>query len=170
MIEQNNSSLLISFQTTEEATAFAQFLQTLLVPGTYAPPSESPLQDSPAPNYSRHVLLTPERQEQLFNQRQNGQSTHQRILRAQTTLRDGVLPFSKPGQTPAPSGQTSPRMKAQQQGGFADGSPEATELRPRVEPPVAATVRQPSVSDAPQGAPRKPSKLRPVASKDSSLQ
>lgn len=89
-----------------------------------APPSSTP-PPPPAPptTRSRHVLLTPERQDQLFNQRQSGQTAHQRLLRAQTTLRDGVLPFSRPGQPPPPSGQPSPRLRAQQEGGFADGAP-----------------------------------------------
>jgi len=159
MIEQNNSSLTISFQSPEAATAFAQFLQTLLVPGTYAPPSESPQLDSPAPNYSRHVLLTPERQEQLFNQRQNGLTARQRIQNAQTTLRDGVLPFSKPGEVPRPTSQSSPRMKAQQEGGFADGAP-TSQQRPGVEPGPQRSWAGPGVEP---GVPRK-TKLRPAPS------
>jgi hypothetical protein len=151
MIEQNNSSLTISFPTPEAARAFAQFLTTLVNlqepassgqpsgPGLLIPPLESSIPDFQGQARSQHVVLTEERQEQLFNQRQNGQSAHSRLLRAQTTLRDGVLPFSKPGQTPAPSGQPSPRQRAAAEGGFADGAP--------VSRPLAA--------------PEKKSKLRP---------
>ena len=135
MIEQHDSSLTISFPSPEAAKAFHLFLQSLLAPATSEPPSEKlpesppevPTPDSPEPGRSRHAVLTEERQEQLFNQRQAGQTQHQRQLRAQTTLRDGVLPFSKPGQTPAPSGQSSPRQRAQMEGGFA-GEPHATAL------------------------------------------
>ena len=105
MIEQQNNQLVLSFPTPEAARAFAQFLTTLvnlLVPASSGQPSA--LEPQTQPDFqgqarSQHVVLTEERQEQLFNQRQNGQSAHSRLLRAQTTLRDGVLPFSKPGQT-----------------------------------------------------------------------
>lgn len=130
MIEQNQNKLTLTFPTVESATTFAVFLGSLLQTSqpneSSVHPSEDqqslPTPDSLEPSRSRHVVLTPERQEQLFNQRQQGQSTRQRLLRAQTTLRDGVLPFSKPGQeAPQPSGQPSPRQKAALVGGFADG-------------------------------------------------
>ena len=157
MIEQNNTQLILTFPSKDSATTFAAFLQslfqssrskdTLTSPEKYAPenptqyqnpdssvPASGPLPetppDSPEPARSRHAVLTPERQEQLFNQRAQGMTSHQRLLKAQATLRDGVLPFSKPGQTPAPSGQPSPRMRAQQEGTFADGSPRAVAQRP----------------------------------------
>ena len=137
MIEQRENQLVLSFPTPEAARAFAQFLTTLVNlhdPGTSGPPSglfpdnhppASQEQElSPAQLFrSRHTVLTPERQDQIFNQRQAGQGAHQRLLRAQTTLRDGVLPFSKPGQTPQPTGQPSPRQKAAAEGTFADGAP-----------------------------------------------
>ena len=122
MIEQQGSKLVFTFPTPDSATTFAAFLATLLQPSpseapasdvVSVPPSElSPeimpaadpdqIQDSPehAPFRSRRTILTPERQDQLFNQRQSGQTAHDRLLRAQTTLRDGVLPFSRPGQAP----------------------------------------------------------------------
>ena len=100
--------------------------------------------DSPALGRSRHVVLTPERQDQLFNQRQSGQSAHQRLLRAQTTLRDGVLPFSRPGETPQPTGQPSPRMRAAAEGGFADGAPKVPALRPAVPADPLEVGRRPS--------------------------
>ena len=137
MIEQNQNKLVLTFPTTESATTFAAFLQSLFNQPVEI--SEQPFdrsqaspQDSPEPNRSRHVVLTPERQEQLFNQRQEGMTTHQRLLRAQTTLRDGVLPFSKPGQAaPRPTGQASPRQKAALEGTFADGVVQRkTKLRP----------------------------------------
>jgi hypothetical protein len=159
MIEQQSNKLVLTFPTPDSATTFAVFLQSLLTVTASPQPSPSALAtsepvleshqesapgaDFPAPVRSRHVVLTPERQDRIFNQRQSGQSAHQRLLRAQTTLRDGVLPFSRPGQPPPPTGQPSPRQKAQQEGGFADGRagvwPEAerrgrSQLRP-VDPP-----------------------------------
>ena len=150
MIEQNNNSLTISFPSPEAARAFHLFLQSLLQgPGSSEPPSAllppSP-QDSLEPRRSQHVVLTEERQEQLFNQRAQGLSARQRIQNAQTTLRDGVLPFSKPGEAPAPSGQTSPRMR----GVFADGA---------AQPPALPAAVRPAESQAPTR-----SKLRPAAS------
>ena len=97
-------------------------------------PPPIPASLEPEPSRSRHVVLTPERQDQLYQQRQSGQTAHQRLLRAQTTLRDGVLPFSRPGQPPPPSGQSSPRQKAALEGGFADGAPGVRPQRPGVEP------------------------------------
>ena len=169
MIEQRENQLLISFPDEPSATAFGQFLSVFFrpVPPTgplamgdpFAPvtsvlPSElSPdpvdqsapsIPDSPALGRSRHVVLTPERQDQLFNQRQSGQSAHQRLLRAQTTLRDGVLPFSRPGETPQPTGQPSPRMRAAAEGGFADGAPGVPALRPAVPADPLEVGRRPS--------------------------
>jgi hypothetical protein len=144
MIEQHESQLILSFPSPEAARAFAQFLAILLPTSQPAsaisePPSDqSPLTDpsptpaSPEPAHSRHVVLTDERQEQLFNQRAAGLTQHQRLLRAQTTLRDGVLPFRALAQSPQPSGQESPRIRAQQEGGFADGRPEVKPARPAV--------------------------------------
>ena len=95
-------------------------------------PGQPPTQGSPElkpsllpdqPQRLPHTVLTPERQDAIANQRANGLTTHQRLLRAQTTLRDGVLPFSRPGQAPPPTGQPSPRQKAALEGGFADGQP-----------------------------------------------
>jgi hypothetical protein len=164
MIEQRENQLVLSFPTPEAARAFAQFLTTLVNlhdPGISVPPSglfpEIPQVSqepelSPAQLFrSRHTVLTPERQDQIFNQRQAGQGAHQRLLRAQTTLRDGVLPFSKPGSVPQPTGQPSPRQKAAAEGTFADGAPEGRALRP-------------TVSADPVG-PRR-SRLRPAVSKD----
>ena len=144
MIEQDLNKLILTFPTPDSATTFAAFLQSLLqasqvvlVPSS--PPSgqlpvlavdslsPSPMEteDFLEPRRSRHTVLTEERQEQLFNQRQQGQTQRQRLLRAQTTLRDGVLPFSRPDQAaPQSTGQPSPRIKAQAEGGFADGLPE----------------------------------------------
>ena len=143
-----------------------------------SPPSEPSLETvqpplvSPEPELlpqaafrSRHTVLTPERQDQLFNQRAAGMSANQRLLRAQTTLRDGVLPFSKPGQTPAPSGQPSPRQRAQTEGGFADGAPKAPALRLTVpaDPALRTTLSSepPAGPKAPAEGPRR-SRLRPV--------
>ena len=148
MIEQQDRKLILTFPTPDSATTFATFLQSLFQisqPGTAisSPPFESspeiksaldqpPTQGSPEPEPSLlpdqpqrlpHTVLTPERQDAIANQRSQGLTTHQRLLRAQTTLRDGVLPFSRPGEQPPPSGQPSPRQKAQQEGGFADGQP-----------------------------------------------
>ena len=140
MIEQNGQILTLTFPTVDSATTFAAFLATLLQPtslpanGTSEPLfgqppvaesdqlSQMPTQVSPVQNRSRHTVLTDERLEALSNQRQNGMTAHQRLLRAQSTLRDGVLPFSKPGQAPQPTNQPSPRMRAQTEGTFADGS------------------------------------------------
>jgi len=91
----------------------------------------------PEPARSRRVVLTPERQDQLSAQREAGLTSHQRQLRAQTTLRDGTLPFRALQQPPQPSGQESPRMKAGREGGFADGSgaqPEAGRRKSRLVP------------------------------------
>ena len=139
MIEQNGQILTLTFPTVDSATTFAAFLATLLQPtslpanGTFDPPSgqlpvaesdqlsQMPTQASPEPGRSRHTVLTDERLDQLFNQRQNGMTAHQQLLRAQTTLRDGTLPFKQLSTAPPASGQPSPRMKAQQEGGFADG-------------------------------------------------
>jgi hypothetical protein len=158
MIEQHNNQLWISFPTSEEATTFAKVLELLFrmqnqsatgpgPVGSSEPPSESPLPDFQEPVRSHHVVLTEERQEQLFNQRAQGLSAHQRILRAQTTLRDGVLPFSKPGQTPVPTSQPSPRMK----GVFA-GEPQRSPdpLQATALPAPVGPDPQPSVPAAPR--------------------
>lgn len=166
MIEQQNNQLLLSFPSPEAARAFAQFLTTLVnlpASATFGLPSDQSqgpetLQDSPEPGRSRHVVLTEDRMDQIFNQRASGQASHQRLLRAQTTLRDGVLPFSKPGNVPSPSGQPSPRQKAQQEGTFADGGlPKAAALRPLRSPdPQQADP----VADPPEAKRRSvPSKL-----------
>ena len=127
MIEQQGTQLLISFPTEQAAASFKGYLETLLAltallqtPNPNAAPD--PASDVSSGQRSQHTVLTDDRLEALFNQRQQGQTAHQRVLRAQTTLRDGVLPFSKPGEMPAPSGQPSPRQKAAQEGGFADGA------------------------------------------------
>jgi hypothetical protein len=149
MIEQRDNQLLLTFPNPEAARVFAQFLATLKTltnfqePATSAPPSASsppasqsasneeiqppqppqpPQPSSPPPPRSRHTILTDERLESLYRQREQSLTQHQRLLKAQTTLRDGVLPFSKPGETPPPSGQPSPRLKALEEGGFADGA------------------------------------------------
>ena len=110
MIEQQEQ-LILTFPTEASATTFAAFLATLLqTPNQSATPD--PASDVSSGQRSRHTVLTDDRLEALFNQRQQGQTAHQRVLRAQTTLRDGVLPFSKPGEMPPPSGQPSPRQKA----------------------------------------------------------
>jgi hypothetical protein len=143
MIEQSGNKLILTFPTADSATTFANFLQSLfrispLDPAISSPPfepslespGEIPVLDSPElesslfpdqPQRLPHTVLTPERQDAIASQRANGLTTHQRLLRAQTTLRDGVLPFSRPGQAPPPTGQPSPRIKAQQEGTFADG-------------------------------------------------
>ena len=152
MITQQQNVLTLTFPTTDSATTFATFLKALFQPSEESaissPPSglspaldrsTSPILSSPQPSIldsleqkrSQHTVLTDERLEALFNQRQQGQTQHQRLLRAQTTLRDGVLPFSKPGETPAPSGQPSPRQRAQQEGGFADGQADPPEVERR---------------------------------------
>ena len=119
MIEQHNNQLILTFPTEASATTFAAFLATLLQNPNATP---DPALDVSSGQRSQHTVLTDDRLEALFNQRQQGQTAHQRVLRAQTTLRDGVLPFSKPGEMPAPSGQPSPRQKAAQEGTFADGA------------------------------------------------
>ena len=122
MIEQLNNQLLISFPTPEEAATFAKVLELLFkMSVTNQNATLDPASDVSSGQRSQHTVLTDDRLEALFNQRQQGQTAHQRVLRAQTTLRDGVLPFSKPGEMPAPSGQPSPRQKAAQEGTFADG-------------------------------------------------
>lgn len=156
MIEQQNNLLLISFPSPEAAASFKAPLEALLrltnllEPAIFVPLSgQSPqsLPDSPEPYHSRHVLLTDERLEALSRQRESGQTRHQRLLRAQTALRDGALPFSKPGQqAPAPSGQPSPRIKAQAEGGFADGAPEAGRKRKSQLKPVLSPSQPPSRS------------------------
>lgn len=130
MIEQKDNQIILTFPTADSATTFAAFLSSLFqvsgqpVPGNSEPPSTSQsIQDSPVPERSHHVVLTPEREEALFNQRQQGQTARQRVLRTQTTLRDGTLPFRALDEPPLPSGQVSPRQKAQAEGGFADGQP-----------------------------------------------
>lgn len=154
MIEQQNNLLLISFPTPEAAAQAMRWMEAAVVPWlpmisqSAVPATSGPLSelspaltpDSPEPVRSRRTVLTPERQEQIANQRASGMTAHQRLLRAQTTLRDGVLPFSRPGQTPAPSGQPSPRMRAQQEGGFADGQEGVLPLRVPV--PQEAERRQ----------------------------
>jgi hypothetical protein len=175
MIEQNLNKLILTFPTADSATTFAVFLQSLLTVSASPQPSQStheisepPFEQSPEPTQvppstpvspeprrSRHAVLTEERQEQLFNQRQAGQTQHQRQLRAQTTLRDGVLPFSKPGAQPQPSGQPSPRQRAQQEGTFADGALQgARVLR------SAVPIDLPADAAVPPEAGR--SRLRPV--------
>jgi hypothetical protein len=153
MIEQQNNQLLISFPTPELAASFKVYLETLLAlvkvvpsllePETSDPPSDPSLVTpaSPEPNRSHHTVLTDERLEALSKQREQGLTQHQRLLKAQTTLRDGTLPFRALEQPPQPSGQASPRQKAQQEGGFADGAalPEAgrrkgSQLRPVLSP------------------------------------
>ncbi len=151
MIEQQANQLVLTLPSPEAAQTFAQFLRSLLGSGTSEPVSESslgaaeaPSQPASQPSRSRHAVLTPERQEALYNQRAEGRTSRQRLLRAQTTLRDGVLPFSRPGDQPQPTGQPSPRIRAAQEGGFADGSGEQPEAARR--------------------AGRQPSRLRPVPS------
>jgi hypothetical protein len=143
MIEQHDNQLVLTFPSPETAGAFAQFLQVLLqlaVPVISLLPSapspdlapQSPTPASPEPARSRHTVLTDERLEALSNQRAQGMTAHQRLLRAQATLRDGVLPFRKLPSQPQPTGQPSPRQKAALEGGFADGSgdpPEAGRRR-----------------------------------------
>jgi hypothetical protein len=158
MIEQRENQLVLSFPTPEAARVFAQFLTSQsqpLAPETSEPPSE------PSQQRSHHVLLTDDRLEQLSNQRAQGLTAHQRLLRAQSSLRDGVLPFSKPGQAPQPTNQSSPRMRAQQEGGFADGG--AVAVRPTA-PQLRSPDLQPQADPvaAHQEAGRRPSKLRPV--------
>ena len=148
MIEQQDRKLILTFPTPDSATTFATFLQSLFQisqPGAAIssppfesspeiksaldqPPTQGSLEPEPSllpdqPQRLPHTVLTPERQDAIANQRANGLTTHQRLLRAQTTLRDGVLPFSRPGQAPPPTGQPSPRQKAALEGGFADGQP-----------------------------------------------
>jgi hypothetical protein len=144
MIEQQANQLTLTFPSEQAATAFATFLRSLMLdrlasatssPASAPPDSDSGQSTSPSlpspPSRSQHTVLTEERQEALFNQRAEGQTQHQRLLRAQTTLRDGVLPFSRPGQSPPPSGQPSPRQRAAAEGGFADGSGEQPEAARR---------------------------------------
>ena len=135
MIEQLNNQLLISFPTPEAAAQAKRWMEIAVLPWlpiVSQTPNQSatpdPALDATGPGpvassgqRSQHTVLTDDRLEALFNQRQQGQTAHQRVLRAQTTLRDGVLPFSKPGEMPPPSGQPSPRQKAAQEGTFADG-------------------------------------------------
>ena len=141
MIEQHNNQLVVTLPTSEAAAAFSQFLATLFQPhapsggagnseplSAQSPAGGSASQPSPPPPFrSRHTVLTPERQDAIANQRASGQSANQRLLRAQTTLRDGVLPFSRPGSPPPPTNQPSPRQRAAAEGGFADGSGEEPE-------------------------------------------
>ena len=89
----------------------------------------------------------------------NYNTPRQRLLRAQTTLRDGMLPFSRPtDQAPRPSAQPSPRMRAQAEGGFADGSGErpARPFEPGVKP-VGPGMKPPS---EPKPEARRASQLR----------
>ena len=148
MIEQQANKITLTFPTPDSATTFAAFLQSLfqispLDPAISSPPFESfpetksvPVQPPTLaslelvpsllpdqPQCLPHTVLTSERQDAIANQRSQGLTTHQRLLRAQTTLRDGVLSFSRPGEQPPPSGQPSPRQKAALEGGFADGQP-----------------------------------------------
>jgi len=158
MIEQRENQLLISFPSAEAAARAKQWMEAAVVPwlpvisrletGTSSPPSEPSPEAPPSspaepfspltPPRSRHTVLTEERQAAISLQREAGQTSHQRLLRAQTTLRDGVLPFSRPGQTPPqPTGQPSPRQRAAKEGGFADGSgaqPEAERRGSRLRP------------------------------------
>ena len=138
MIEQLNNQLLISFPTPEEAATFAKVLELLfkmsVTNQSTTPDPASVVSSEPLSGRSQHTVLTDDRLEQLFNQRQQGQTAHQRVLRAQTTLRDGVLPFSKPGEMPAPSGQPSPRQKAAQEGTFADGEGHPAAGKSRLRP------------------------------------
>jgi hypothetical protein len=141
MIEQRENQLVMTFPSAEAAQAFHLFLQSLLAPrepGTSAlssellqgtdPPPPPPSSDPP---HSRHTVLTPERQDALSRQRELGLTSRQRLLRAQTTLTDGVLPFRNLETPPEPSGQESPRIRAARQGGFADGSGARPEPAPR---------------------------------------
>lgn len=175
MIEQQNNLLLISFPSPEAATQAKRWMEVAVLPwlpmvsqpapDSSVPPSVQPQEQQlptpafPEQNRSRHVLLTDERLEQLSHQRTSGQTSHQRLLRAQTTLRDGTLPFSKPGQAPQPSGQASPRQRAQAEGGFADG---ALAVRPRVAPQLAPQLGRPKADG--EAGQRKKSQLRPVPS------
>lgn len=169
MIEQNLNKLILTFPSTDSATTFAVFLRSLLQtsqpalgtsslsfdpsPESAQVPATGLTPDFLEPRRSRHAVLTEERQDQLFNQRVQGQSAHQRLLRAQTILRDGMLPFSRPGSIPAPSGQPSPRQRAQQEGGFADGAAQIEhQQRPGVEPGPKRNWPAPGVESA---APRK---------------
>jgi hypothetical protein len=152
MIEQDYNKLTLTFPSKEAATQAKQWIEVAVLPWlamvsqpasvTFGPPSEPSPAMEPAqatePIRSHHVVLTDERLDQLYQQRQSGQTSRQRLLRAQATLRDGVLPFSRPGaEPPPPSGQESPRMRAEREGGFADG-------------------------EAPQPSARKGSRLRPA--------
>ena len=141
MIEQQGTQLLISFPTPEAAAQAKRWMETAVVP--WLPMISQTPNQSATPDLasavssgqrSQHTVLTDDRLEALFNQRQQGQTAHQRVLRAQTTLRDGVLPFSKPGEMPAPSGQPSPRQKAQQEGTFADGEGHPAAGKSRLRP------------------------------------
>lgn len=166
MIEQKENQLLLTFPSPEAAAAFAQYLSTLTQPPPLSasepsPPSASsppadPLDSLPR---SRHILLTPDRQEAIFNQRAAGMTTHQRLLRAQTTLRDGELPFRQLPTPPPPSGQPSPRLRAAQEGGFADGNGRADRM-PAAGARAGAT--KPALPLQPSPPPRK-SHLRPVS-------
>jgi len=153
MIEQQNNLLLISFPTPEAAASFKELLEALLRLTNQSAPasSEPPSDQSP---HSRHTVLTDERLAQLSNQREQGQTRHQRLLKAQTTLRDGTLPFKQLSTVPLASGQPSPRQKAQQVGGFADGAAPVGPKAPQLGRPQAA----------PEAGRRKKSQLRPVLS------
>lgn len=134
MIEQQDEKLILTFPSAELARLAFRCIETALgmwsmlrasteapksAPGS-APPSEpSPPSESSKP---RHLVLTPERQDGIFNERTQGMTAHQRMLRAQATLRDGAMPFRQLASAPSPSGQSSPRLRAQQEGGFADGN------------------------------------------------
>jgi hypothetical protein len=174
MIEQRDNQLVMTFANEQQAISFKNYLETLMAlvkvanllePGTSAPSSEllqgssqqppSPPTAPPLPSdppHSRHTVLTPERQDALARQRELGLTSRQRLLRAQTTLRDGTLPFSRPtDQPPPPSSQESPRIRAARQGGFADGAPAAG--------PIARPAAR--LADQPEQA-RRGSRLRPV--------
>ena len=185
MIEQHENQLLLSFPTPETARAFAQFLTTLVnlrgpetseplsgpspaleSSGAVQPPS--PIPDSLEHARSRHTVLTEERQAQLAAQREQGLTAHQRQLRAQTTLRDGVLPFKQLDQAPPPSSQPSPRQRAQQEGGFADG--ELKVLRSPDPQPALRPAVPVDGGGRPEAERKKRSQLKPVALKEPSSQ
>jgi hypothetical protein len=172
MIEQRENQLVLSFPTPEAARAFAQFLTTLTdlrEPDNSVPPSgqspESASQpstpDSPAPepSQSRRVLLTDERLAELSAARESGSTRHQRIVRAQTMLRDGTLPFKQLSTAPSASGQASPRERAQREGGFADGAAPVEPKAPQLGRPKADAV-----GAHPEVERRKRSRLRPASS------
>ena len=163
MIEQRGTQLLISFPTEQAASQARQWMEMAVIPWLpmVSQQQQPPVASSEPPSgqqRSNHVLLTDDRLEQLSNQRAQGLTAHQRLLRAQSTLRDGVLPFSKPGQqAPQPTNQPSPRMRAQQEGGFADGESKATALRSAV-PADGGVQRKTKLRPAPAPSSPPPSK------------